>query len=95
MGKIRGTQRPLKVCISLEECGKICRIDVMKNCKECAKKLIDEMNDEDVATVLPLLEHIDSLRQTIEVLDDPEAMAALAESEKAVKQGKVKALAEL
>lgn len=37
----------------------------MKDCKVRAKQLIDEMNPEDVAEMLPLLEHISSLQETL------------------------------
>ncbi|MBI1729346.1 hypothetical protein HYR53_01830 [Candidatus Acetothermia bacterium] len=67
----------------------------MKNCKAHAKKLIDEMHPEDVAALIPIIEQMDILRETIEVLEDPEAMADLRESQKSIKQGKVTALADL
>jgi len=67
----------------------------MKNCRERAKELIDELHPDDVAAVIPLLEQLDSLRETIDVFEDPEAMAAIEETEEAIKQGKVTALADL
>ena len=69
-------------------------MDDMKNC-EARAKIIDEMHLEDVAEILPLLEHISGLRETLEILEeDPSAAEAIKEADREIAAGKVTAFEE-
>jgi len=59
------------------------------DCRKKAKMLIDDMNADDVASLVPLLEHIAQLRETIDTLEDSDLMNDIAEGLEELKNDKV------
>lgn len=55
--------------------------------------LIRTMNEEDAGFLLPLVEHIAGLRESLEILEEePEILAALEEAGSETAKGKVRAV---
>ena len=63
--------------------------EAQMDCRKKAKMLIDDMNADDVASLVPLLEHIAQLRETIDTLEDSDLMNDIAEGLEELKNDKV------
>ncbi len=65
----------------------------MKDCKARVKKIIDEMHPDDIEALLPVIEQIAGLRETIEILEeDPDITEAIKEADREIAAGKVRVI---
>ena len=51
------------------------------------KELIEDLTDEDVDLLLPLVEHIAGLQETVDILSDPDALEMIKASRKEFAKG--------
>lgn len=65
------------------------------DCREKAKTLIDELHPDDLERIIPLLERLTELRETLDILSDPDALKEIQVAQHEFAKGKVIALEEV